>query len=366
MKVVTIVGARPQFVKAAVVSQALRRSGIAEVLVHTGQHYDEKMSDTFFCDLEISPPQYNLAVGSCSHGAMTGRMLEGIEQVLLKEKPDWVVVFGDTNSTIAGALAAAKLHISVAHVEAGLRSDNRLMPEEINRVLVDHCSNLLLTPTRDATERLRTEGVAENTVVEVGDVMVDAARVFAPKARTSSTSLSKLGLPDGEFTLLTLHRAENTDSVARMNSILEGIKLAAEHAPVVWPMHPRVRAVLDQRGVELSDIRNLIVCEPVGYLDMLQLLSACKLVMTDSGGLQKEAYLFSRPCVTLRDETEWVELCHAGCNLLVGSSACAIVSGVKAMCERIIDWPEALYGDGYAADRIVTELQARYSQLFCG
>ncbi|SCA63103.1 UDP-2,3-diacetamido-2,3-dideoxy-D-glucuronate 2-epimerase [Chlamydiales bacterium SCGC AG-110-P3] len=358
MKVVTVVGARPQFVKAAVVSQALRQHGAQEVLVHTGQHYDDKMSDSFFRDLEMEPPSYNLAVGSGSHGVMTGRMLQGVEEVLLSERPDWVLVYGDTNSTVAGALAAAKLHIPVAHVEAGLRSDNRRMPEEINRILTDHCSDLLLTPSSVATQRLLKEGLASTAIAEVGDVMVDAARIFGLRARDQSSVLSRLELVAGEFILLTVHRAENTDSIDRLNGILEAVNRISRDNVIVWPMHPRVRACIAQQGIDLGRIENLLVMEPVGYLDMLSLLSGCSLVMTDSGGLQKEAYLFEKPCVTVRDETEWTELCDAGYNMLTGSDPEVIVSAVGSMLRCTLDWKSGLYGDGFAADRIVSRLIA--------
>lgn len=311
MKIATIIGARPQFIKAAVVSRAFRehRPDVTEVIIHTGQHYDNNMSDIFFEELDIPKPHYHLGVGGGTHGQNTGRMLEAIEGVLLQEKPDWVLVYGDTDSTLAGALAAAKLHIPVAHVEAGLRSFNRKMPEELNRILTDHISTLLFTPTDTATRHLINEGITGDKVQQVGDVMYDAALYYRNKAKRPAD------LPvDKDFILSTLHRAENTDDPERLANIIGALNEVAVETPVILPLHPRTRKLLSQGNY---DTRNITLLDPVGYLEMVWLLEHCRLVVTDSGGLQKEAYFFGKPCVTTRDETEWVELVESRWNTLV-------------------------------------------------
>ena len=317
LKVVSVVGARPQFIKAAAVSRVLRATpGVREVLVHTGQHYDDNMSRVFFEELEIPEPDYHLGVGSGTHGAQTGRMLEAIEQVLLEEKPDWVLVYGDTNSTLAGALAAVKLHIPVAHVEAGLRSFNRRMPEEINRVLTDHASDLLFAPTEAAVANLRREGIPEERIHCVGDVMYDAALYYGMKAERESRILERLSLTRKGYILATVHRAENTDDHARLRAILQALSEAAQEVGVVFPVHPRTRKAMERYG--LTDlVRPLIVIDPVGYLDMVMLEKNARLIVTDSGGVQKEAFFYRVPCVTLREETEWEELVELGWNRLV-------------------------------------------------
>ncbi len=360
MKLVSVVGARPQFVKAAVVSRAIRAAGrIREVVVHTGQHYDANMSEVFFAELGIAPPDYHLGIGSASHGAQTGRMLEAIEKVLLESAPDWVLVYGDTNSTLAGALAAAKLHVPVAHVEAGLRSFNRRMPEEINRVLTDHLAELLFAPTEVAVENLRREAVAAERIRLVGDVMYDAARHFGARAEAVSDVLPRLGLTSGEYVLVTIHRAENTDDRARLDVILGGLGQVAETTPVVFPVHPRTRAVLKRQRPAAPQPAHLLLTEPVGYLDMLQLEKNACLVVTDSGGVQKEAFFFEKPCVTLREETEWVELVELGWNQVVpprdpDQVAHAIRSRIGS---RGI--AAAPYGDGTASQQIAALLQGR-------
>lgn len=314
MKITTIIGARPQFIKAAVVSRAFREQcpSVIEVIIHTGQHYDNNMSDIFFEKLDIPKPHYHLGVGGGTHGQNTGRMLEEIEGVLLQEQPDWVLVYGDTDSTLAGALAAAKIHIPIAHVEAGLRSFNRKMPEELNRILTDHVSTLLFTPTDTATRNLANEGISGDKVQQVGDVMYDAALYYRDKARCPE------GLAvDNGFILSTIHRAENTDDPQRLANIVGTLNEVAAETPVILPLHPRTRKLLSQGNY---DTRNIILLDPVGYLEMVWLLERCKLVVTDSGGLQKEAYFFGKPCVTTRDETEWVELIECGANVLVGAS----------------------------------------------
>lgn len=355
MHILTVIGARPQFIKAAAVSRVMgQTTGITETLLHTGQHYDAMMSDVFFHELGIPAPAHRLDIGSGAHGAQTGRMLESIEAVLLTERPDWVLVYGDTNSTLAGALAAAKLHIPVAHMEAGLRSYNRRMPEEINRVLTDHVSDLLFVPTDAAVENLRAEGIAGAHVALIGDVMYDAAVRFGAVAERVSTVLADLALAPGAFCLATLHRAENTDDDARLRAIIDG--LLALPAPVVLPLHPRTRKRLAALNLLERVTAGLRLIEPVGYLDMLMLERGARLVITDSGGVQKEAFYQGTPCVTLRDETEWVELLAIGWNrLLPPTSADAVRDGLRAALDAPAPPPPpgGLYGGGQAAERAV-------------
>ncbi len=313
IRILTIVGARPQFIKAAAVSRAIRANAdFHEIMIHTGQHFDEMMSDVFFRELDIGKPEVNLAINSGTHGSMTGQMLSGIEKCLLDYKPDWVLVYGDTNSTLAGALAAAKLHVPVVHVEAGLRSFNRRMPEEVNRVLTDHVSALLLSPTIAGVDNLAAEGITRG-VYHVGDVMYDAMLYAQKRSREMSTILTGLGLSDGGFVLATVHRAENTDDPARLQAVMNAIVETANGLPVVLPVHPRTRQAIACNGTHLGSIQAI---NPVGYIDMVRLLDGSKLVLTDSGGLQKEAYFARRPCVTLRDETEWTETIEHGWNRL--------------------------------------------------
>jgi UDP-GlcNAc3NAcA epimerase len=322
MKIVSIVGARPQFIKAAVLSRELRKEH-TEILVHTGQHYDENMSAIFFAELGIPEPEYSLKIGSGLHGAQTGAMLAGIEQVLVDEQPDWVVVYGDTNSTLAGALAAAKLHLRVAHIEAGLRSFNRAMPEEINRVLTDHISTLLFCPTQTAITHLAAEGITHG-VYRVGDVMYDALMWAVAQGRTRPDVLAGLGLPEKGYLLATLHRAENTDNLTRLQSITDAFNRLDE--PLVFPVHPRTRKKLDE--IAYAPAPHVHLIEPVGYLDMARLESAARRILTDSGGIQKEAMWLGVPCVTLRDETEWVETVESGWNVLVGADPVALLAAV--------------------------------------
>lgn len=355
IKVVTIVGARPQFVKAAAVSRAIREgySGhIDEVLVHTGQHFDANMSSVFFDELDIPHPRYNLEISGGHHGAMTGRMLEAIENVLLQEQPDWVLIYGDTNSTLAGGLAAAKLHIPVVHVEAGLRSFNMRMPEEVNRIVSDRLSTLLLCPTDTAVNNLKAEGITKG-VHNVGDVMYDVALFYRDKARQQSKALDTLGLTEKRFVLATCHRAENTDDPQRLKSILEALVSVAQKMPVVLPLHPRTRKLVAQNGLgHLLDA--LKITEPLPFLDMVALEQAAKLILTDSGGVQKEAFFYGVPCITMRDETEWVETVQLGANQLVGASKNKIQNAVFAALEQEVDFVVALpYGDGRAAQKIV-------------
>lgn len=346
MKIVSIVGARPQFIKAAAVSRALRKRH-REFLVHTGQHYDYEMSGIFFDRLELPRPDANLGVGSGSHAAQTGAMLQGIEEVLLAEKPDYLLIYGDTNSTLAGALAASKLSVPVAHVEAGLRSFNRRMPEEVNRVVADHLSDLLLCPSDTAVRNLAAEGITRNTH-QVGDVMLDVLNWARLRlAEKPAEILGRLGLERQSYLLATVHRSENTDDPARLGQILCAFNSLDE--PVVFPVHPRARKVIADAQCKIEDHVRLI--DPVGYLDMVALTGAARMVLTDSGGLQKEAYWLGVPCVTMREETEWVETAEAGWNTLVGSDSAKIIQAVHAF--RPSGSPPPLYGDGFAATRCV-------------
>lgn len=354
LKIVTIVGARPQFVKAAVLSRVIGNTdGVEEILVHTGQHYDHNMSEVFFDEMEIPKPHYNLNVNGLSHGAMTGQMLEKIEGVLQKEQPDWVLVYGDTNSTLAGALAAKKMHIKVAHVEAGLRSFNIQMPEEINRILTDRISDILFTPTLTAVNNLRKEGYdnIDAKIVLSGDVMQDASHYYA------QNSASKAQLPEekrsGDFVLCTLHRAENTDNPERLAGIVNALNQLNDQVSVVLPIHPRTRKLIESNNLQL----NVDLVDPVGYFDMIELLKTCKVVLTDSGGLQKEAYFFQKHCVTMRDETEWVELVDNGYNVLAGADTELILSSVQTMMTKESDFSNPLYGDSNAGEKILEALQ---------
>lgn len=350
MKVLTIVGARPQFIKAAPVSRALRREH-NEFLLHTGQHYDDEMSDLFFRQLGIPTPDLNLEVGSGRHGVQTGKMLPGIEAVAIEQEPDWILVYGDTNSTLAGALAGAKLHVPVAHVEAGLRSFDRRMPEEINRVVADHLANLLLCPTVVAVANLEREGITTGASV-VGDVMYDAFLQNVEVARESCTILRDIGLERDGFQLLTMHRAENVDDPGNLVSILEGV--GASEQNVVFPAHPRTRAALHATGTRVPD--NIRVIDPVGYLEMLVLEDNAEAIVTDSGGVQKEAYFAGRPCITLRSSTEWTETVDAGWNVLVGTEKVAISAAMRDF--RPLGRRPELYGDGHAAEHVVEALES--------
>jgi UDP-GlcNAc3NAcA epimerase len=353
LKVVTVVGARPQFIKAAAVSRAIRShfaDRVTELLVHTGQHFDDNMSQVFFDELGIPAPDYHLAVSGGLHGAMTGRMMEAIEQILIKEAPDWVLVYGDTNSTLAGALAAAKLHIPIAHVEAGLRSFNMRMPEEVNRILTDRVSALLLCPTKVAVANLKAEGVAKG-VHQVGDVMYDVAEYVGGIAESRSNVLGELGLEPRKYVLGTCHRAENTDDVTRLTAIVGALAEIARELPVVLPLHPRTRAKLEGYG-QLALLDGLVVTAPVSYMAMVALEKNAAAIVTDSGGVQKEAFFYRVPCVTTRDETEWTETVDAGWNTLTGADRAAIVQAVLHGSTRE---PKdvAPYGSGDSAEKIV-------------
>lgn len=352
IKIVSVLGARPQFIKASVVSRAISvHPGLSETIIHTGQHFDAEMSDVFFSQLDMTEPAYNLGVSGDSHGVMTGRMLQALDPILEHLLPDVVLVYGDTNSTLAGALSAGKMHIPVAHIEAGLRSHNRMMPEEQNRVLTDHLADVLFTPTTVATNNLIGEGISKDSIHQVGDVMYDAALFFAQKAQEERDVMGMYGLQPKSYILVTIHRAENTDDKVRLTAIMEGLEIVANQIPVVLPLHPRTKSALEYSGINLNKV---MVIKPVGYLEMTALEMNATLVVTDSGGVQKEAFFHQTPCVTLRDETEWVELVDAGWNKLVppvtGSNHIAeeIISGLT-MSGALIE----PYGGGDASTRIV-------------
>ncbi len=351
MKVASIVGARPQFIKAAALTRVVgSKAPFEHLLVHTGQHYDETMSEVFFQELEIPTPDYSLEVGSGSHGAQTGKMLSAIEDVLLQVIPDVAVVFGDTNSTLAGALAAAKLHIPVAHVEAGLRSFNRRMPEEINRILTDHVSDLLFAPTAASVENLTNEGIAADRIFAVGDVMYDVALYYGEKAERRSRILEQLRLKPKEYVLATIHRAENTDDDQRLRSIFDGLDLVAREVSVIVPLHPRTLHAARRRGLAFQHAQAI---EPLGYLDMIMLEKQSRLIATDSGGVQKEAFFYKVPCVTLRSETEWVELLELGWNRLVLPTARDKIAEVILKSLDTSGDSAYPYGTGNAARKIV-------------
>lgn len=353
MKIMTIVGARPQFVKAAVVSRAIAgMSGVQEVIVHTGQHYDADMSEVFFKEMEIPHPHYNLSVHGMTHGAMTGRMMEKLETVISAEHPDVVVVYGDTDSTLAGALTAAKIHVPVAHVEAGLRSYNMAMPEEINRILTDRVSSVLFCPTEAAILNLCKEGYDSFPVqiVRTGDVMYDAAIHYASKAQAPREYIPH------DYILATLHRAENTDNPLVLKHVLNAMEQVSAHImPIVMPLHPRTRQKMEQINYDITRSHIQFV-PPMGYFEMLYLLQHTQLVMTDSGGLQKEAYFFGKKCVTMREQTEWVELVQCGCNVLSGAEEQGIQQAVQHMMAACPCFGQQLYGDGHAGECIVNHL----------
>lgn len=348
MKVLTVIGARPQFIKAAAVSRVLRREN-TEILLHTGQHYDYQMSEVFFRELEIPQPGYNLNVGSAGHSAQTGEMLIRMEPIFEQERPDYVLVYGDTNSTLAGALAASKLSIPVAHVEAGLRSFNRAMPEEINRVLTDHVSQFLFCPSQQAVDNLRLEGITSGVHV-VGDVMYDAVLRYTDAAEKKSNILRSLNLTRGKYLLATLHRQGNVENTKRLFDFLETLSLINE--VVVFPAHPRTQKAIQLAGFSLG--KNIKLIEPVGYLDMLWLEKNARMILTDSGGMQKEAYWAGVPCVTLREETEWVETVQTGWNVVAGMDQARIMAAVKGFVSP--SSRPSLFGDGDASLQIVRHL----------
>lgn len=349
MKVISIVGARPQFIKLAPLSKELRSSGFNEIIVHTGQHYDENMSDLFFEELEIPKPNYNLGIGSGSHGEQTGRMLIALEEVILKESPDLIIVYGDTNSTLAGALCASKLHIKLAHVEAGLRSFNKKMPEEINRIVADHLSDILFVPTQTALENLKREGIIDGVYL-VGDLMFDALMHFSKISQTKSKILEALNLTPKSYYLATIHRAENTDNYDRLKNILES--LAELDSLVVFPIHPRTLNRIRAYNLEHL-LEKLLVIDPVGYLDMIQLEKNAQIILTDSGGVQKEAFWLRVPCITLRDETEWIETIKYNWNRLVGVDRDKILEALQ----NIKDGDYIDFSNEYSASKICKVLE---------
>jgi UDP-GlcNAc3NAcA epimerase len=362
MKIITIIGARPQFVKAAAVSRAIAEynknithesSLITERIVHTGQHYDDNMSEVFFRELEIPKPAINLGIGSGFHGQQTGQMLIRIEEVLKSEDPDWVLVYGDTNSTLAGSLASAKLHIPVVHVEAGLRSFNKIMPEEINRLLTDHLSSLLFCPTEAAVNNLQSEGITEGVFL-IGDVMLDSFQFNLKLAEAKSTIVSALNINPGAYSLATIHREENTTNVNRLSDIFKALeKLATPECPVIAPLHPRTMKELKSSSIYQKMNRALRIIEPVSYLDMVVLEINARIILTDSGGVQKEAYFAKVPCITLRSETEWVELVETGCNKIAGTETESICIAYVEMLDKFINFDQELYGGGKASFKIV-------------
>lgn len=352
MKFITIVGARPQFIKAAVVGEAIRQRGHTEILVHTGQHYDYGMSQVFFDELGIPAPDINMGIGSGTHGEQTGRMLIALEANLIEEKPDWVLVYGDTNSTLAGALAAVKLQIPIAHVEAGLRSYNRAMPEETNRLVADHCSDALFCPSEVARFNLEREGITTRVFV-VGDVMYDSLLAFSRKAASRSGILSRLGVSSGSYILTTIHRPSNTDDVPRLVSLLRALDSLGQK--VILPLHPRTRDRLKESHISCDAFHNIVVSEPASYLEMLVLEQNAATILTDSGGVQKEAFFFGIPCVTLRHETEWTETVDLGWNVLAGDQFDHLAETVASL--RPVGKPPQIYGDGRASQRIVQILE---------
>ena len=350
MKIVTILGARPQFIKAGSVSREIaKHKAITEVIIHTGQHFDSNMSGVFFDEMKIPKPDYNLDINGLGHGAMTGQMLEKIEQVLLKEKPDWVMVYGDTNSTLAGALGASKLHIKVAHIEAGLRSFNMKMPEEINRILTDRISKLLFCPTDTAVENLKKEGFYQFdcNIINSGDVMLDGAIFYKELAQQP-----KIELQD-KYILCTVHRAENTDDPLRLKTIFKALNKIAQETQVILPLHPRTKNIIQKLQIDITD---LTIISPVGYLEMVWLINNTQLVMTDSGGLQKEAFFFKKPCITLRDETEWIELLKTGWNKLVSPTTAEAIYSAYHLALESKGKTVNPYGEGHASKRIIEAL----------
>jgi len=354
-KIITILGARPQFVKAAVLSRVISEyNEIEEVIVHTGQHFDVNMSDIFFEEMEIPKPKFNLDINGLTHGAMTGQMLEKIENLLLNEKPDAVVIYGDTNSTLAGALAAKKLDVKVIHIEAGLRSFNMKMPEEINRIITDRISDLLLCPTDTAIDNLKKEGFSNftNRIVKCGDIMKDAVDYYGNMAIKKSSILNNLSLNDNEFVLATIHRQENTDDISKLKSIFEGLETINSDCKVVLPLHPRTKNILKKHNLKYD----VTIIEPIGYFDMLQLLKYCKMVVTDSGGLQKEAFFNEKHCIIARAETEWVELVENDFAKVVGSSSTSMVEAFQQYKISTLDFSMNLYGNN-VGEKIYNEIK---------
>jgi len=358
MKLLTIVGARPQFIKAAVFSKEIQKhKDIEEVLVHTGQHYDDKMSEIFFQQLGISKPNYNLSIGNCSHGAMTGRQIEKIEEILIIEKPDFVILYGDTNSTLAGAISASKLNIPIVHIESGLRSYNNKMPEEINRVLTDHVSEILFTPSISSKNNLIKEGINSDKIHIVGDIMYDATLLYK-KESIIPTELSKLDLNNLNYVLCTIHRQESLNNITFLSEVFKIFELSKRM--IILPLHPHTKKILLQYEIKIPD--NVVILEPVGYLEMNWLLMNCNMVITDSGGLQKEAFFHKKYCVTLRNDTEWIETVELGNNILVGNDLKILKSKIESIQIKFNDI-HMPYGDGFTAKKIVDRIKVHYSQI---
>lgn len=371
MKIVTIIGARPQIIKAAALSRAIKthfKDQIHEVIVHTGQHYDDNMSQVFFDELGIPRPDYNLHVGSASHGIQTAKMIEGIEKILIDEKPDYIVLYGDTNSTLAGAVAASKIHVPIVHIEAGLRSFNKSMPEEINRIVCDHCSTLLFTPTTTGLNNLVHEGFKANNdgpynidnpkVYHCGDIMYDNSLYFSAVADQKVDLLRRLGLDGKPYILCTLHRDSNTDHAERLNAILEALLELSAELPIVLPLHPRTKKMIQQLSnattiERLHSNNNIQIIEPVSFLEMIQLEKHASLVMTDSGGVQKESFFFKKPCVILRPETEWVEIVEVRAATLVDADKQAILKTSRDYLQNPPEFFPKVFGDGHAAEFIL-------------
>lgn len=355
MKIITIIGARPQFIKASAFSKKLAsQNRIQEILVHTGQHYDENMSNIFFNEMGIPKPNYNLQIGSGNHGTQTGNMMIKIEEIVLTEKPDALLVYGDTNSTLAGALVASKLHIPIAHIEAGLRSFNKKMPEEINRILTDHCAEWLFVPTQTATQNLLNEGINKDKIFEVGDIMFDVAKLYANVAEKQSKIINNLSISYKSYILVTIHRAENTDNAEKLKNIFEALQILSQKYTIVLPLHPRTKKYVQELGISTEKLH---IIEPVGYLDMIQLEKNALSIVTDSGGVQKEAFFYGVPCVTLRDETEWIELVENGYNTLTPPiSVDKILENTQSMLSRPYPAPKNLYGEGNTAEKIINIL----------
>lgn len=347
MKIVTVIGARPQFIKASLMSLNFLKKNINEVIVHTGQHFDTNMSEIFFDEMEIPKPKYNLNIKSLTHGAMTGRQIEEIEKILFKEKPDWLLVYGDTNSTLSGALAAAKMNIKIAHVESGLRSFNKNMPEEINRLVTDHLSDILFVPSLNAENNLISEGISKEKIQNVGDIMYETSIFFSKLANKKSKILKKLNLKKKGYVLSTVHRQENTDSKERLHDIFTG--LSYSKLPVFFPIHPRTMKKVKDYNLVVE--KNINFLPPLGYLDMILLQKNANLIVTDSGGIQKEAYFYNVPCLTLRDETEWTELVETGANFLCGSNVNKIKSYINKKFKEINH--QNFYGDGKTSSKVI-------------
>jgi UDP-GlcNAc3NAcA epimerase len=351
MKVLTIIGARPQFIKAAIVSKTFSSKGIEEIIVHTGQHFDYNMSQVFFDEMQIPKPKYNLEINSLSHGAMTGRMIEEIEEVILTEQPQYVMVYGDTNTTLAAAIATKKLAPKLIHIEAGLRSFNMQMPEEINRILTDRISDLLFCPTKRAIKNLKEEGFDhfDSKIVLTGDVMYDSVLYFSKYAVKPNLNIS------GDYILTTIHRAENTDDLIKLKNIVNALMEVAKSMPVYLVLHPRTRKILDHQSFNISS-SNLQIIEPLSYLEMIYMTMKAKLVMTDSGGLQKESFFFNKKCVVLREQTEWVELVENGYNALAGSNYELILEKTQMLLNSNVEFSNHFYGNGNASEIIADTL----------